>query len=102
MIILNLSKYGDLAATVAAVLLHPEAQSSTLDAYPYKGVIREPLIRMIHLMRSLELQKAEGETILKMVNVDQKIGEMAHCFPSVFSFYLPEYETGGGESEKPL
>lgn len=93
--VLNLSKYGDLGATVAAVLLHPEARSSTLDAYPYKGGIKEPLIRLMHLMKSLELQKAEGEPILKMVNLDQKIGEMAHCFPSVFSFYLPEYETGG-------
>jgi uncharacterized protein (DUF1800 family) len=34
--------YGDLAATVAAILLHPEARSQTSTT---NGALREPLIK---------------------------------------------------------
>ena len=46
---------GDLGAMVAAVLLDREARSATLDADPTHGVMREPLLKILHLMRSLEV-----------------------------------------------
>ena len=88
-------KYGDLAATIAAVLLDREARSINLDADPFKGGLREPLIRMTALMRGMEIQLAEGQPIVKLFDLDYKIGMMAHGFRSVFSFFLPEYVPSG-------
>ena len=39
--------YGDLAATVSAVLLDEEARSTTLDADPSHGKLREPLLKVL-------------------------------------------------------
>jgi len=89
------NEYGDLAATIAAVLLHPEARSVNLDADPFKGSLREPLLRLMALMRGMEIQQAKGTHVVKMDELDLKIGQMAHSFPSVFSFMLPEYSPGG-------
>jgi hypothetical protein len=88
-------KYGDMAATIAAVLLEPEARSTVLDADPFIGGVSEPLLRVMALMRSMALQQAEGQPIARLVDMDNKIGMMAHSFPTVFSFYLPEYVPNG-------
>lgn len=45
-------EYGCLAATVAAVLLHPEANSPSLDNDPSFGSIRQPLLRVLGLIRN--------------------------------------------------
>ena len=85
-------KYGDMEATIAAVLLEPEARSSVLLADPFIGSVKEPLLKVIALMRSMEFQQAEGQPILRLNDMYNKIGMMAHEFPTVFSFYLPEYQ----------
>lgn len=59
-------QYGDLGATISAVLLHPEARSVNLDADPFKGNLREPLLRMMALMRGMELEQAEGQHVVKV------------------------------------
>ena len=41
--------YGDLGATVVAILLHPEARSSGVNA-KYSGTLREHMVKVIHLM----------------------------------------------------
>jgi len=87
--------YGDLASTIAAILLHAEARSVHLDANPFKGNLREPLLRLLTLVRGMELQQDEGHPIVKMDNLDTRIGQVAHGFPTVFSFMLPEYAPGG-------
>lgn len=88
-------KYGDMEATIAAVLLDPEARSVVLGVDPFIGRVHEPLLRVIALMRSMELQQDEGHPITRLNDMDVKIGMMAHSFPTVFSFYLPEYEPDG-------
>ena len=39
-------QYGDLGATVAAILLEPEARSVMLDYDPTFGRLREPLLKV--------------------------------------------------------
>jgi hypothetical protein len=48
--------YGDLGAAVAAVLLDREARSSVLDADPRHGQLREPLLKVLHMIRSMDYQ----------------------------------------------
>ena len=88
-------KYGDMEATIAAVLLEPEARSTVLRADPFIGGVNEPLLRVTTLMRSMDLELAEGQPIARLYDLYNKIGMMAHDFPSVFSFYLPEYVPDG-------
>ncbi len=54
-------KYGDLAATVAGVLLDSESRETLLDFDPSYGSIREPIVKVISLMRSLEFSQTDGE-----------------------------------------
>lgn len=47
-------EYGDLGAAMAAIMLDREARSETLDADATHGLLREPIIKILHLMRSME------------------------------------------------
>ena len=98
-ILCYVSKYGDLAATIAAVLLHPEARSVALDAYPFKGGLREPLLRLMALMRGMELKLAENQPIVKVIDLEHKIGQMAHNLRTVFSFFFPGHVPDGRAGE---
>merc|ERR1719284_404606 len=53
-------KYGDLAATVAAILLNPEAQALTGES---DGALREPLLKFVHFMRAMEYTSTDAGII---------------------------------------
>ncbi len=88
-------EYGDLAATVAAVLLDPEARTPVLDAEPTFGKIREPYLKLIHLLRSLEFRPGAGghkEVVMKGLGA---IGMRPFASPTVFNFYAPDFQPQG-------
>eukprot|EP00520_Triparma_pacifica_P008843 CAMPEP_0118639568 /NCGR_PEP_ID=MMETSP0785-20121206/4291_1 /TAXON_ID=91992 /ORGANISM="Bolidomonas pacifica, Strain CCMP 1866" /LENGTH=1677 /DNA_ID=CAMNT_0006530901 /DNA_START=134 /DNA_END=5164 /DNA_ORIENTATION=+ len=82
--------YGDLEATVAAILLDREASSSILDAEPSFGVIREPILKILHLMRSMEYAAIDDEEV-ELRNMEDLIGQMAWESPTVFNYYEPTF-----------
>lgn len=87
-------EYGDLAATIAAVLLDREARSPVLEIDPTYGRLEEPLIKVTRLLRSLSFEARDGLEF----NLDKmhlKIGQTAMMSPTVFNFYLPEYAPAG-------
>ena len=53
-------RYGDLGAAVAAMLLDREATSGTVEADPTHGKLREPLVKALQFMRSMELEMRGG------------------------------------------
>ena len=85
-------EYGNLEATVAAILLDREA-SPLLDADPTVGSLKEPLLRVLHFFRSMEYKS--DYPLLLLDNMDTKIGQEAHNIPTVFSYFLPEYAPPG-------
>ena len=87
-------KYGDLSAMVAAILLDSESRDTLLDFDASFGSIREPVIKVISLMRSMAYSQTDGEFV-SLYNAEDIIGQMAHEIPSVFSFFLPEYSPPG-------
>lgn len=93
--------YGDLKATVTAILLDREARSSTLDIDPTHGMIREPLLKVLHMMRSMEFQTT-GKLEVMLHAIHNKIGQNAFQSPSVFNFYLPEFAPSGKIAERGL
>ena len=63
--------YGDLGAMLAAILLDREARSQTLDADPTHGSMREPLLKLYHLLRSLEFRTRLGQQGQVSSNIGQ-------------------------------
>ena len=87
-------EYGDLGAAVAAVLLDDEARSEILDADPTFGKLREPLMKVLSLLRALEFTPADGRE-LELDEMQDCIGQQAHQAPSVFNFYKPDSSPPG-------
>ena len=98
-------KYGDLGATMAAIMLDREARSTVLDADPSNGQLREPWLKLMHLMRAFEYQPNDGREVELRVRREHDATSMVHVIgmgpydsPSVFNFYLPEYSPAGAVS----
>ncbi len=88
------AKYGDLAATVAAIIMDRESRATVLDADLSFGGMREPLIKVISLMRGMAYTQTSRE-FASLYDLDAKIGQSPHYLPSVFSFFLPEFAPPG-------
>jgi cullin-associated NEDD8-dissociated protein 1 len=84
---------GDLAATIAAVLLDREATSDVLgSADGHIGAVREPLLKYLHLMRSLDFKSAIGA---QEVVLASKLGQYPYQAESVFNFFQYDYRSPG-------
>ena len=90
--------YGDLGATMAAVLLDREARTVALDYDPSHGMLREPLLKVTHFIRSMELSRA-GNKELEYFNMVEQIAQEAHAAPNVFNFFRPEFSPFGPVSD---
>lgn len=100
--------YGNLEATAAAILLDREASDSTLLHDPSYGSLREPLLKVMALMKSMEYQTQFPDNLpgpefakefqTRLYRLHTKIGQGAYEFPSVFSWFLPEYVANAGPS----
>ncbi len=84
-------QYGDLGAAFAAMLLDREARSVTLERDPSFGGLREPLIKLIHLMRAMEFVSKDGREV-ELEGVQTVIGQQIFQSPSVFNFFRPEFQ----------
>ena len=78
-------RYGSLEAMAAAILLDKEATDGAIATDPIYGSIREPIIKVIHLMRSMHYQTSlpadlKGAPMqetyhVKLWQIDRKIGQ---------------------------
>ncbi len=96
------NEYGDLAATIAAILLDQESRHIVLDRDPFHGSVREPLLKVIALMRSMEFTQIDSAGIFGLYEAEDNLGQMAHELPSVFSFFRPEFAHPGSVTESAL
>lgn len=90
---------GNLKAVVKAILLHEEArtpENAVADLSNY-GKVREPLLRLSHLMRALPHESVNYGTAAKLYLAEDtgdtalQIGQTPMRAPSVFNFYRPGY-----------
>uniref|UniRef100_A0A7S4RIT9 Uncharacterized protein n=2 Tax=Ditylum brightwellii TaxID=49249 RepID=A0A7S4RIT9_9STRA len=96
------SMYGCLEATIAAALLDREARSVILGADPFHGALKEPLLKVIGVMRSMEFEAASSRPSVTFTDMYTTIGMMAHSFPSVFGFYEPSFKSNGAPGKAGL
>lgn len=86
---------GDLGAVVRAILLHPEAREAALQYDPAHGRLREPLIRLLSYARAFEIQSLQTYGFFPFDFMDELIFQSPFDSPSVFNFYLPDYQPAG-------
>ncbi|MGJ7582112.1 DUF1800 domain-containing protein [Variovorax sp. RHLX14] len=83
---------GNLAATVAAILLDAEARDMTTLAAASAGRLREPVLRFVQWARTFGLQSAQGSwKIYDQSNPATQLGQSPLNSPSVFNFFRPGY-----------
>ena len=85
-------KYGDLASTIAAILLDDESRAVVLDADVSSGSFREPIMKVLGFMRSMEFEADDDKALIDFNLMGEKIGQMAYEMDSVFSFFSSDYE----------
>ena len=56
-------------------------------------MLREPVLMVTSLLRSMDF--VSNQRVIQMEYLQNKIGQMAHNFQSVFSFFLPEFKPYG-------
>lgn len=93
-------QYGDLASTVAAIFLDQEARNVLLDDDTSSGMLREPILKVTGLLRSMHF--ISNQRVPEIQDLEESIGQMAHTFDSVFSFFLPEFKPYGRVGEASL
>ncbi|KAL7537078.1 hypothetical protein ACHAXR_007922, partial [Thalassiosira sp. AJA248-18] len=99
-------KYGSLEAMAASIFLDREATEGAISSDPSFGSIKEPILKVTHLMRSMDYQTAiptdldglpmQSSWTAKLYQIDEKIGQGPYEFPTVFSYFLPEYVPDSG------
>jgi uncharacterized protein (DUF1800 family)/uncharacterized protein (DUF1501 family) len=94
-------KYGDIGAAVAEILLDHEARSTTLDADPLAGKLREPLLKVVGFMRAMKYESKDAREV-NLYDIDTKIGQNVFASPTVFNFFLPEFVPPGPVYEAKL
>jgi uncharacterized protein (DUF1800 family) len=95
---------GDLLAVVRAILLDQEARSTAFIADPEHGRLREPFLRITHLLRAARYTITAGILNFNFGGTvtPATIGHYPMSSPSVFNFYSPEYEPPGAVAKAGL
>jgi uncharacterized protein (DUF1800 family)/uncharacterized protein (DUF1501 family) len=83
-------KYGDLAATCAAILLHEDARTE-MPNLTKQGVLREPLLKIIHFLRAMEYEE-QGLDHIVFNKLQDVIGQFPFQSPTVFNYFMPDFE----------
>jgi uncharacterized protein (DUF1800 family) len=88
---------GDLLAVVRAILLDSEARGVAAITDPQHGKLREPFLRMTHLLRAFNHRVQAGTLPYDPGSVftSATLGQYPLSAPSVFNFYSPDYEPPG-------
>ena len=90
-------KRGDMVAVIKAVLLDPEARNPSFITDPEHGKLREPFLRVTHLLRAFRYSVAAGFLPYNLGSTvtEASLGQYPLSSPSVFNFYLPDYQPPG-------
>lgn len=90
---------GDLKAVIKAILMDKEARECGNRVENLnKAMLREPLIRYAHFLRAVQVNKPNEELpyfLNLSLRFEYTTGQMAQLSPSVFNFFLPDYQPNG-------
>ena len=86
---------GDMTAVVKTILLHDEARSAAMLEDTEHGKLMDPASRLVNLGRALGIQKPMGDDVYQLSYMDGVLGMQPLASPSVFNFYLPDFQPSG-------
>ena len=93
---------GDLGAVVKAILLDEEARDCQYLDDPSNGKLREPLIRYTHVLKALNASNETQRYWPTPFSFIAETRQLPLFAPSVFNFFLPDYQPNGAISENGL
>ena len=81
---------------IRTILLHPEARNCQPGDVANFGKLREPIHRVMNMMRNFPLQAEEGGNYFYETEcLAETLGQLPLAAPSVFNFYRPDYQPQG-------
>jgi uncharacterized protein (DUF1800 family) len=91
---------GDMAAVIKAMLLDDEARGYSWMSVPTYGKLREPHNRHAHMAVAFNVQPFENTEngaprYYHIRRLSSELGQAPNKAPSVFNFYLPDYQPPG-------
>lgn len=88
---------GDMVAVIKAILLDQEARNLAFVLDPQHGKLREPFVRVTHLLRAFRYNVSGSLLPYDFGSAvsETTLGQYPLSAPSVFNFYLPDYEPPG-------
>ncbi len=89
------SARGDMKAVVRAILMDPEARQAPNLASSSDGRLREPFLRVAHLMRTFNATSSDNTYSDDGYEMAATIRQYVLSAPSVFNFFLPSYAPNG-------
>ncbi len=93
---------GDLKAVIKAVLLDNEARSCASIENPLEGMLREPLVRYTHFAKAMKLEQYYERYWNIGYEFWEKTGQSPLGAPSVFNFFLPDFQPIGAIASQGL
>ena len=93
---------GDMKAVIRAILMDPEARDLNKRSDPSWGMLREPCIRYVHLCRAFNASSNTGAFRNTGERSGQAMAQLPMHAPSVFNFFLPDYQPLGPIAEAGL
>ncbi len=86
---------GDMKAVLKAILLDAEATSEVAYPDPEAGKLREPMLRYTHISRALPTDSDQNRYWNNGYNYLDATRQHVMASPTVFNFYLPDYQPVG-------
>lgn len=86
---------GDMKALIKAILLDPEARSCEALQDPAFGKLREPFLRYAHFAHGTDIEQYYGRYWNAGYDFYLSTGQIPLGAPSVFNFYLPDFQPNG-------
>lgn len=86
---------GDLKAVIKAILLDPDARQCCGDNTESFGILREPFVRYMNLLKGLNLEAPGGRFRNVMARVYDRTEQKPLYASTVFNFFTPNYVPDG-------
>jgi len=87
---------GDMLTVIKAILLDPEARNIAFLTDPEHGKLREPFLRITHLLRAFRFNPTANLPGYNLGGISSAaLGQFPLSAPSVFNFYSPDYAPPG-------
>ena len=95
---------GNMTAVFKEILLHPEARNASMLSDDEHGKLNDAVLRLVQVMRNFDVYDLGGRAVIKVhpSGIDDDIGMAPLHAPSVFNFFLPDFQPPGQILERGL